>query len=70
MNNPSTTKTYTVATDDFFASGGDKLISNKIEKDEIDEKFNFDKDKSTCDYIKKLNAPIELKDDGRITVVD
>lgn len=70
VNNPSTTKTYTVATDDFFASGGDKLISNKIEKDEIDEKFNFDKDKSTCDYIKKLNAPIELKDDGRITVVD
>lgn len=70
VNNPSTTKTYTVATDDFFASGGDKLISNKIEKDEIDEKFNFDKDKSTCDYIKKLNAPIELKDDGRITIVD
>ncbi len=70
VNNPSTTKTYTVATDDFFASGGDKLISNKIEKDEIDEKFNFDKDKSTCDYIKKLNTPIELKDDGRITVVD
>ena len=70
INNPRTDKVYTVATDDFLASGGDNLISNKIEKGEIDEKFDFDKDKLTCDYIKKLNAPVELKDDGRITVVD
>lgn len=70
VNNPRTDKVYTVATDDFLASGGDNLISNKIEKGEIDEKFDFDKDKLTCDYIKKLNAPVELKDDGRITVVD
>ena len=59
-----------MATDDFFASGGDNLISNKVEKGEIDEKFDFDKDKLTCDYIKKLNAPIEIKDDGRIRVID
>lgn len=70
INNPRTDKVYTVATDDFLASGGDNLISNKIEKGEIDESFDFDKDKLTCDYIKKLNAPVELKDDGRITVVD
>lgn len=70
VNNPRTDKVYTVATDDFLASGGDNLISNKIEKGEIDENFDFDKDKLTCDYIKKLNAPVELKDDGRITVVD
>ncbi len=70
INNPRTDKVYTVATDDFLASGGDNLISNKIEKGEIDENFDFDKDKLTCDYIKKLNAPVELKDDGRITVVD
>lgn len=70
VNNPRTNKVYTVATDDFLASGGDNLISNKIEKGEIDENFDFDKDKLTCDYIKKLNAPVELKDDGRITVVD
>ena len=70
VNNPRTDKVYTVATDDFLASGGDNLISNKIEKGKIDESFDFDKDKLTCDYIKKLNAPVELKDDGRITVVD
>ena len=70
INNPRTDKVYTVATDDFLASGGDNLISNKIEKGEIDENFDFDKDKLTCDYIKKLNAPVELKDDGRINVVD
>ncbi len=70
INNPRANKVYTVATDDFLASGGDNLISNKIEKGEIDEKFDFDKDKLTCDYIKKLNSPVELKDDGRITVVD
>lgn len=70
INNPDPNKIYTVATDDFFASGGDNLISNKVEKGEIDEKFDFDKDKLTCDYIKKLNAPIEIKDDGRIRVID
>ena len=59
-----------MATDVFFASGVDNLISNKVEKGEIDEKFDFDKDKLTCDYIKKLNAPIEIKDDGRIRVID
>lgn len=70
VNNPDPNKIYTVATDDFFASGGDNLIPNKIKTGEIDEKFDFDKDKLTCDYIKKLNAPIEIKDDGRIQVVD
>ena len=70
VNNPNPNKIYTVATDDFFASGGDNLIPNKIKTGEIDERFNFDKDKLTCDYVKKLNAPVEIKDDGRITVVD
>ena len=70
VNNPSTTKLYTVATDDFFASGGDNLIPNKIRTKEYDEIFDFDKDKLTCDYIKKQNTPVEIKDDGRITVVD
>ncbi len=70
VNNPDPNKVYTVATDDFFASGGDNLIPNKIKTGEVDEKFDFDKDKLTCDYIKKLNAPVEIKDDGRIKIVD
>ncbi len=68
VNNPDPNKIYTVATDDFFASGGDKLIPNKI--NEVDEKFDFDKDKLTCDYIKKHNKPVRIEDDGRIQIVD
>lgn len=67
INNPDKEKVYTIATDDFLASGGDKLIANKL--DEV-EKFDFDKDKLTCQYIQKLNKPVEIKDDGRIQIVD
>lgn len=66
-------KVYTVATDDFFASGGDNLIPNKIQTGEYDQRYDYDKDKLTCDYIKKLvaqNKEINIVDDGRITVVD
>lgn len=70
INNPDLNKTYTVAMDDFLASGGDGLFQNKIETNQIDEKFDFDKDKLTCDFIKKQTSPIEIKDDGRITIVD
>lgn len=67
VNNPDKNKVYTVATDDFFASGGDKLIPNKI--DEVDEKFDFDKDKLTCDNIKRHGKPVVIEDDGRIQIV-
>lgn len=70
INNPNPNKIYTVAMDDFMASGGDNLFENKIEAGLFDEKFDYDKDKSTCDYIKKLNAPVEIVDDGRIQIVD
>lgn len=68
INNPDKNKVYTVATDDFLASGGDKLIPNKI--DEVDEKFDFDKDKLTCDNIKRHGKPVVIEDDGRIQIVD
>lgn len=70
VNNPNPNKIYTVSTDDFFASGGDNLIPNKIQTGEYDKRYEFDKDKLVCDYIKKLNQPIDIKDDGRITVID
>ena len=47
VNNPDPDKIYTVATDDFLASGGDNLLSNKIASNQVDEKFDFDKDKLT-----------------------
>lgn len=70
VNNPNPNKIYSVAMDDFMASGGDNLFENKIESGNFDEKFDFDKDKLTCDYIKRLNVPVEIKDDGRITIID
>jgi 5'-nucleotidase len=68
VNNPNPNKTYTVAADDFFASGGDGLIPDKMTAGQYDKLFDYDKDKITCDYIKKFTEPIEIKDDGRITV--
>jgi 2',3'-cyclic-nucleotide 2'-phosphodiesterase (5'-nucleotidase family) len=70
INNPDPNKVYTVATDDFFASGGDNLIPDKLSTNQYDKRYNFDKDKLACDYIKKLPQPIEIRDDGRMTVVD
>lgn len=69
INNPNTFKTYTVAGDDFIFRGKDEF--NMLNKyDSALQKFDFDKDKCAIDYIKKLNKPIEIKADGRITVVD
>lgn len=70
INNPNPNKIYTVATDDFFASGGDKLFVDKMTNKEYDQIFDFDKDKLTCDYIKKMQQPIEIKDDGRYKIVE
>ena len=70
INNPNPNKVYSVAMDDFMASGGDSIFENKIESGKVDEVFDFDKDKLTCDFIKKQTAPVEIKDDGRITIID
>lgn len=68
INNPNPFKTYRVGTDDFMAKGGNNYIPNKHK--EAEAKFDFDKDKLVIDYIKKLNKPIDIKTDGRITIVD
>lgn len=68
INNPDKSKVYTVATDDFLASNGDKLLGDKT--DAVYEKFDYDKDKLTCNYIKKMGKPVTLVDDGRIKIVD
>lgn len=70
INNPSTTKKYTVAADDFFATGGDNYLPSNPNPDFVLQTFDFDKNKLTCDYIKKLNQPFDVKYDGRIQIVD
>lgn len=68
VKNPSPTKIYTVATDDYVAKGGNGYFSNK--EDCAIAKYNFDKNKLVADYFKKLNAPVDIKLDNRITIVD
>ncbi len=66
VNNPSTTKMYDAVYDDFIIKGGDKFDMLKFAEGTY-QKFDFDKDKATIEYIKKLGgAPFEIKKDGRI----
>lgn len=70
VNNPDTTKKYTVACDDFYATGGNGYLDTSSTPDFVVNKYDFDKDKLTCDYIKKLDQPIEIKDDDRLIITD
>jgi 5'-nucleotidase len=69
VNNPSLDKKYTVAADDFYATGGDGYLESNKNPDFVLQKFDMDKNKLACDYIKKLNQPIELVDDKRVEIV-
>lgn len=76
INNPSDTKFYKVAHDTFVAEYRENmeypgmLISSH--KDQNIQKFNFDKDKTAMDYIKKLpnKEELEIKDDFRIQIIE
>ncbi len=70
VNNPSNDKKYTVAADDFFAMGGDNYLPTNPNPDFVLQTFDLDKNKLACDYIKKLEQPMEIKCDGRIKIVD
>lgn len=69
INNPSTTRKFTVACDDFFAYGGDDYLPVNSNPDYVKQKFDVDKNVYTANYIKKHNRPIEVKEDNRIEIV-
>lgn len=69
VNNPGTERKYTVAMDDFFATGGDNYLPTNENPDFIIKKFNIDKNKLACDYIRKMQAPIEIKNDDRVKII-
>lgn len=69
VNNPDPNKTYTAIYDEFLINGGDNLSMLKRDEKDIIERYTYDKDKVTIDYIKTLNQPFEVRKDGRITVV-
>lgn len=68
VNNPNPFKTYRVAVDDFIAKGGNNYLSGKL--DNVEAKFNFDKNKLVADYLKRLNTPVDISSEKRITFVD
>lgn len=70
VNNPSETKKYTVATDDFIATGGDNYFPVNPNPDYVVKTFNVDKNKLACDYLKKINEPLEIKNDGRVQIIE
>lgn len=68
INNPDTEPKYTVAMDDFMATGGDGYLEGKNLDEMLIKKFDFDKNKLACDYIKKLPQPMTIKYDDRVTI--
>lgn len=69
VNNPDPNKKYTVAADDFFATGGDGYLESNKHPEFVIQKFEMDKNKLACDYIKKLNQPVEIVDDKRVQII-
>lgn len=70
VRNPDPNKKYTVAADDFFATGGDGYLESNKNPDFVLQKFDMDKNKLACDYIKKMDQPMEIKDDHRIEIIE
>jgi len=70
INNPSKTKKYTIAGDDFCLENEEMGIGLVEEYKNAIKKFDEDKDKFVADYIRHQNKPVEIKLDGRIQVVD
>lgn len=69
VKNPDPNKKYTVAADDFFATGGDGYLESNKHPEFVIQKFEMDKNKLACDYIKKLNQPVEIIDDKRVQII-
>ncbi len=68
IDNPRTNKYYTTVINDYAAQGNDGFgCLNK--EDRILEKYNFDATKCVREILKQTSEPIELLDDGRITII-
>lgn len=66
ISNPSDTKMFKVAYDDYLFGGGDNFTSLKYGK--LLKKYNYDKDEISIRYFKKNKnlQPLVIKRDGRI----
>ena len=69
INNPDPNKKYSVAADEFYATGGDGYLESNKNPDFVVKKFDIDKNVLACNYIKKLDQPIEIVDDKRVEII-
>lgn len=69
VNNPDPNHKLTCAMDDFFATGGDNYLPSNENPDFIIKKYDVDKNKLACDYIRKMKQPLEIRDDRRVNIV-
>ncbi len=69
VDNPDPNKIYTAVYDEFLLGGGDDLEMLERDDDEIIQRYPFDKDKVTIDYIKTIKQPFEVRKDNRIQIV-
>ena len=69
INNPREDKIYRTVINDYYAMGKDNLsMLNKI--DWAEKIFDFDFTKCVKDHFKNDQTPVEIKDDGRIKIID
>ncbi len=69
VNNPNPNKYICAIYDEFMLKGGDNMDMLKRKDDEIIERYPFDKDKPTIDYIQSLPQPFDVRKDGRIQIL-
>lgn len=69
INNPRSDKIYRTGLTDYYAQGHDGFTMLK-KYDKAEKVYDFDICKCIEDYFAKHPEPVEIKDDGRIKVVD
>lgn len=69
IDNPRTDKFYTTIINDYCALGNDNFAMFNHPERTI-KKYPFDAVKCIADYMQKTNEPIEIKDDGRIKIIN
>ncbi len=69
IDNPRTDKFYSVVLNDYCAQGNDGFtLLNQPHN--IIEKYSFDASQCVKNILKQTNEPIEIKDDGRIQIIN
>lgn len=68
IKNPRTDKFYKTALTDYYCQGHDGF--SMLKKYDQAQKFDFDVTKCIENYFKRHTEPVDIKDDGRIKIVD